>query len=351
MDVEAANGSVSVLIADDSSVMRLLVSDILSEDPELKVLGVARNGKEAAELNLKLKPQVILLDINMGEYDGIYAIKRIMKERPAPIMMLSAVGNTDFSVVMEALEQGALDYLNKPAKNSIGVRKLDHVLREKVKQVAKSGAKMIVDEHLRPNIQPHTFSKQLDYDVVAVGASTGGPTAIENLICKLPQNFAIPVLIVQHMPANFVEPFVRRLNRLSPLTVKLAEDREKLEPGVIYVSPGDKNMIVSRKQEGRVVIGFSKEQFKEYNHPSINSIMLSVAKVYGKRSIGVIMTGMGRDGARGLKAISESGGSTIAQNQESSVVFGMPKEAISLGAAEHIIDIKEMGHFIVSHLL
>lgn len=341
---------IKVLLADDSGFMRLLVADILKSDKDIEILGTASNGKEAAEKTALLHPDVVVMDINMGEYDGIYGIEKIMETRPTPIVILSAVGNTDFPVIEQGLKLGAVDYVNKPAQNNTKVRDVEKELIQKIKIAALSNihAGKIVNE-VKKNNNSHTFTN-LNYDVVVVGSSTGGPGAIENLITKLPENMAVPVLIAQHMPPNFVPSFASRLNDLSPLTIRLARKGDVLKPGNIYMAPGSRNMTVIKNEKGEVEIDFTSKTFKEFNYPSVDCLMLSVAVVYGRRTIGVILTGMGRDGAMGMKSIWESGGYTIAQNKDTCVVFGMPKEVIENGNAISVVPIGEMGGFIVGCL-
>ncbi len=347
----AVRDKISVLVVDDSSVMRILVSDIINSDNELYVKATASNGREAVYLTHQHKPDVILMDLYMGQFSGVDAIREIMNSTPTSIIVLSAAGNNDFNIILEALNEGAVEYVNKPIHNSISLREMNQLLIAKVKSVANTIPKATNKVKVKANIAPHTFSEQLDYDVVAIGASTGGPTAIEQILKKLPENFAIPILIAQHMPENFIHSFAQRLNRLSPLTIKMADKGELLQPKTVYIAPGHSNMIVeSLPGKKSSSINFSSEIFKEFNNPSADALLLSVSKVFSKRSIGIILTGMGKDGALGLKAIAEAGGSTIVQTESSCIVYGMPREAVRLGAARHIIDITEMGPFLVGHL-
>jgi two-component system chemotaxis response regulator CheB len=331
---------IKVIIADDSGFMRLLISDILAKDPQIDVIDTAKDGKEALEKTKILKPDVLLLDMLMPEYDGVYAVREIMKSVPTPIVILSSLGHSNINPIMECLELGAFDYLNKPNKNSAGLRGIDSQIIAKVKQAA------VVD---MGKLKEKEKSDKLPYDIITIGSSTGGPSAVEQVITKLPSNLAVPVIIVQHMPENFVPSFATRLNDLIPLEVKVGMKDMVLEPGKVIIAPGHRNMIVAQKGS-EVVIDFTTKKYKDYNHPSVNALMESVAEVYGGRSIGVILTGMGRDGTLGMKAIKEKGGYTIAQNKETSVVYGMPREAVESGCIDSIIPVYDIGGFLISCL-
>lgn len=340
---------IKVLVADDSSIMRLMITDILNKDKNVDVITTATNGLDAIEKTFDKKPDVVIMDMNMGQYGGLYAVESIMKQRPTPIIMLSAVGNTNLSPIMEAIELGAFDYLNKPAESNIKLKDIGDELLGKIKLAASSNTGLLGVKELRKSIAPHTFSTELNYEAIVIGASTGGPTAIEKVICQLPENLAVPVLVAQHMPANFIPSFAARLNKLTPLKVEIGKLGTVLKPHHVYVAPGGTNMIV-KSIEGRVEIAFTKRTFTEYNYPSISGLMSSASKVYGKKSIGVVLTGMGRDGTNGITDIKKAGGFTIAQSEKTSVVFGMPKEAIKSGNIDQVVDIDGIGFFLTSSL-
>jgi two-component system chemotaxis response regulator CheB len=344
------NLPIKVLLADDSGFMRLLVSDILKAVNDIEVVATASNGKEAVEKTILHTPDVVVMDINMGEYDGLYGIEEIMKKRPTPIVILSAVGNTDFPIIQKGLKLGAVDYVNKPAQHNTKIRDVEHELIQKIKMAATANieAGQTVSE-IKTNIYTHTFSN-LNYDVVVIGSSTGGPGALENLIKTLPDNMAVPVIIAQHMPSNFVPAFANRLNELSPLSISMARKGDMLRPGSILIAPGSRNMVVKKNDSGEAEIDFTSQTFKEFNYPSVDCLMSSVAEVFGPRTIGVILTGMGKDGSQGMKAIKEKGGYTIAQNKETCIVYGMPKEVVDNGNALAVVPINEIGGFIVSCL-
>ncbi len=343
---------IKVVVADDSGLMRLIISDIINSEQGMTVIGTAEDGKDAVEKTLSLTPDVLLLDMTMGEFDGLYAVKNILSKKDIPIVILSAMGNTNLNPIMDALELGAFDYLNKPESNKAKVRDISKEIVAKVRIAAHSNKKYfnVNKTKIKLNQNEHTFDSTVNYDVIVIGSSTGGPTAIERVITKLPANLPIPVLIAQHMPENFVPSFVNRLDVITPLKVVVGKKGDVLIKGKIYIAPGGSNMIIERDEVNRPVIGFTPTQYKEFNNPSVNALMLSVATVYKGRSIGVVLTGMGKDGADGLQEIKKYGGYTIAQNKETCAVYGMPKEVADRGFVNSVVSIHEMGGFIVSCL-
>lgn len=341
---------IKILLADDSIFMRLFLTNIFQAEKDIEVIATASNGKDAVEKTKLHKPDVVVIDMNMGQYDGIYGIENIMKDRPTPIVILSAVGNTDFPTIEKALKLGAVDYVNKPNQANTEMKEVMDELVQKIRVASEANLKTgKVALETKANSNVHTFA-DLNYDVVVIGSSTGGPGAIEAIIKNLPSNMKVPILIAQHMPSNFVPSFAARLNELSPLEIVMARKGDILIPGHVYIAPGSRNMIVKRNESGQVEIDFTSKTFKEYNYPSVDCLMTSVAEIYGNKTIGVILTGMGKDGSLGMKAIKEKGGYTIAQNQETSVVYGMPKHVVDNGNANAVIAINEMGGYIVSCL-
>ena len=331
--------------------MRLLISDMLSSDKDLNVVGAAVDGKDAFAKVRQLHPDALVLDMNMGRYDGIYAVKKIMKENPVPILILSGVGNTNLQPIFDALKHGAVDYMNKPSKGNGKLRQMDLALIDKIKSVARAKPKAINGSSLQLQHLTHTFDETGKYKVIVIGASTGGPSAIEEVITALPANLNVPVLIVQHMPANFISPFVKRLNEISPLNIMVGKKGMVPRAGQVIIAPGDANMITSRRKHSKEVqIAFTKQKFDEYNNPSINALMLSVSESYKDGAIGVILTGMGKDGMIGLRSIKDQGGFTIAQDHATSVIYGMPKAAVENDAVCKSLPIKEIGSFLVHSL-
>lgn len=343
-------GKLKVLIVDDSAFMRLLISDLISEGSDMEVIGSAVNGLEAKNKVLELKPDVVILDLNMADYDGLYAVKAIMAERITPILILSSVGNTNLQPVFEALKHGAVDYMNKPVRNKSKMREIRDELVQKVKSAARAKPRKIAGPAPKQKKTTAKRSKsRRKYDIVAIGASTGGPSAIERVLTVLPDDFDMPIIICQHMPQAFIPPFVQRLNSLTNLNVVAATKDMQPKPGTVMFCPGHANLIF-KVVDGVFSVDFTDKVFREYNNPSINAMMLSVAEVYKNRAIGVILTGMGKDGLEGMKAIHESGGYTIAQNKETSVIYGMPKVVTDAGLAKVSLDIKEIGSYLTNEI-
>lgn len=343
---------IKAVVADDSGLMRLIISDILNADTDIKVIATAKDGKEAVEKTSAHKPDILVLDMTMGEYDGMYAIENIMKECPTPILILSALGNSNHQAIMDALSLGAVDYINKPEYNKAKVREIETQIVEKVKLVAKQANKGI---HIKTKVSDtnnhqHTFGPQLNYDSIVVGSSTGGPTALEILITNFPENLPVPVIVAQHMPSNFVPSFVERLNKLTPLHVLLARKDDDVLPGKIYIAPGSRNIKLKKSLSGRIQFDYDHKKYKEFNHPSVNALMLSASQVYGNKTIGVILTGMGKDGSEGMRAIKEVGGYTVVQDKKTSVVYGMPRAVKEAGDANQSVSIHEMSGFLISCL-
>lgn len=343
---------INLLLVDDSSFMRLVIADMLGSYPEMNVMATAENGKEALEKTKLLKPDVVLLDLVMKEYDGLYAVKQIMQSCPTPIIILSSLGNTNINAVFDAVEAGACDFLNKPnSEVSARIRNVEHQLIAKIRQAATVDCTRLSQRKTAINTNPHTFDSLLSYDILVIGASTGGTGAIEEILKKLPSNFPIPIVIAQHMPADFVQSFARRLNDMLPLTVKVGQAGEKLQRGCVYIAAGNDNTRIHRHEGVETArIELTDKKFAEFNHPSVDCLMDSVAEVYGKRAIAVILTGMGKDGAKGMEALSRKKALTIAQDEKTCVVFGMPKAAIEKGAIRHVLSLPEIPGFIVSSL-
>lgn len=336
-------------MVDDSGFMRLVVSDMINSSQDITVVDTAQNGLEAVDKTKLLQPDVVLLDLTMKDYDGIYAIKNIMHQRPTPIVVLSSLGNSQPQAVFEALDQGACDFVNKP-EGIVGsrIRDVEQHLFSKLRHAAKIELTTLRRNGLQANNSAHTFG-QTQFEVIAIGASTGGTSAVEYLLTHLPSNLPIPIVIAQHMPEGFIFSFAERLNTLVPFTVKVAGPNEPILPNTAYLLPCDSNLELKRKL-GKNIFQLNTNQFREYNSPSVDCLFSSISRVYGKKSIAVLLTGMGRDGALGLLDIHREGGYTIAQDKASSVVFGMPKAAIEVGAAKSTLALTQMPPFIVSLL-
>lgn len=337
------------LIVDDSAFMRLLLSDVLSSDPGLEIMGTAKDGLEAVQMTLNHRPDVIVMDMEMGEYNGLYAIKHIMEKCPTPILILSSVGNTNLEPIFDALRLGAVDYMNKPVRGGSKIRTMDQELISRLKGIYKAKPQIVKNNQAKKKSPAKKKKSSERFEILIIGASTGGPSAVEQIIIGLQDAVEVPIVICQHMPPNFIEPFVRRINSRTPLNVVLGTPGMEPRKGNVIICPGDANLEFKRRGKSRVVqLAASEKTFKEYNNPSINAIMLSAASVYGASSLGVLLTGMGKDGAKGMKAIGEAGGLTVAQDETSSVIFGMPKAAIETGRVDEVLDVKEIGAYLIS---
>jgi len=342
-----AVSKITTLLIDDSGFMRILLSDFLRRDEDINVIATASNGREGVEKARALHPDVVITDMMMPEFDGLYVVNQLMKVMPVPIILMSSLTRAD-SRIFDALKEGAFDFIDKPRENRIMdgyfplikmVHEASRVDFSKLKQRKKKG-----------NTSSHKFRHaQSRYDVIAIGSSTGGPSAIEYILDNLPANLTVPVVIAQHMPDRFIESFAARLADMMQLKISVARDGEPLRQNHIYMAPGIANIKISNQGSGPIV-QYVYDQYREFNDPSIDCLFESLADNFGDRAIGVILTGMGRDGVNGLKKIREAGGLTLAQDKDTSIVFGMPKAAFESGAAMHQIPLTEIPNFIISAL-
>ncbi len=344
-----ANRIRTVLI-DDSAFMRKVISDIINSDESIELVGVANNGQQGTQMALELKPDVLITDMVMPDYDGVYVVNTVMEKHPVPIILLSSLEKTD-TRIFDALEYGAFEFIDKPTdieRARIG----DYRLLQLIKEASRTDISLLKAKQLaRKNTHSHSFNETLNYEIIVIGASTGGPGAVEWIINNLPKNLKIPVVVAQHMPPRFLETFTQRLNENSPLPVRLGRKGETIKGGCVYVAPGELNMRIDQNLlTGMPMITFTEKKYEEFNYPSVDCLFESVAETYGKHTIGVILTGMGKDGVKGLAKIKEKGGYTIGQDEESSVVYGMPKAAFEMGAVKQVVSLKQIPGFIVSCL-
>lgn len=341
---------IKTLVVEDSGLMRILISDILKSDKAITQVQTANNGLEAIEKIKSFQPDVIVTDMVMPKYDGLYLVKEVMKDCPKPIIVLSSLDRTN-SQIFDALKYGAFEFLDKP-KNGQGFKTNGYYpLVDLVKEAAKANTTSLVTKSLRRNDLAHTFQEKLNYDVVAIGSSTGGPGAIECLLEGFPANFPVPIVIAQHMPERFIESFAVRINGYTPLTVKIPRKGEALESGHIYIAPGTKNTLISRNPISNTpLFSFTTKHFKEFNNPSVDCLFESVSESYKERALCAVLTGMGKDGTKGLMHVKANKGYAVVQDEKSSVVFGMPKAALDAGLVDNVVPIKEMAGFITSCL-
>ena len=340
---------IKILVVEDFGLMRLIISNMLARNAGIEVIGAASNGKDGFEKALQRKPDVIVSDMVMPEYDGLYLVKEVMQSMPTPIILVSAL-EKDSPQIFEALQAGAFDFVDKPG-SQYNRNADDDALIRIIKEASKvDPAKLQRNEPVISKVE-HDFSKSLNHDIVIIGASTGGTSAIKTIIGNFPENFPLPVVIAQQTPQPFLENFAERLNEVSPMPVKLAENKEVIVPGKIYVAPGTADLIIKRESgEGQPVMEFTSEKLDQSNIPSIDRLFESATHVYRERVMGILLTGIGDDGARGLACIHERGGFTIAQNEESSLVFSKPKAAIDSGVVSKVADLAEIPGFIVDSM-
>lgn len=338
---------IKTLLVEDSAVMRIMLKDYMIQCKSIEVIGIAHHGKQAVEMAQKLMPDVILTDLIMPRYDGVYLVKEIMQKQPIPIVMLSSL-NRHHNLVFEGLNLGAFDFIEKPTSES-SPEKFCEKLEQVVKAAKNASLTSSRTSNFIKNQHLHSFSSTLNYHVIAIGASTGGPSAIESIIQQIPQNLTIPIIIAQHMPHTFLQSFAARLNKTSPLPIVMLAENTIIKGGHIYIAPGNFN--ISLHKVSRNIVSLRNDHvYTDYNAPSINSLFESIAQVYREKSIGIILTGMGKDGVKGLADMKQKGGLTISQDEASCVVYGMPKYAKDTNASLHQIKLREIPGFIISSL-
>ncbi|MFA5099795.1 MAG: chemotaxis response regulator protein-glutamate methylesterase [Candidatus Omnitrophota bacterium] len=341
---------IRVLVVDDSFLMRKIISDIINSDPDLEVIGKAKDGQEAIEKAMDLDPDVITLDLNLPVVDGIDVLSKVMKHHPTRVIMFSAYTRSGASATMRALELGAVDFIAKPSGEiSLGIEKLQEEIITKIKLAAEVN----IDKYLAgvavsapPAALP---SRSVIKKVVVIGASTGGPKAIMEIMQGLGENLPACFLIVQHMPKGFTMSFAERISWQSGMRAKEAEEGDILAEGKIYVAPAGYHMTLDRRPDG-VRIRLNQDPQVNFVRPSIDVTMFSAAEVFGKDCIGVILTGMGKDGAEGARKIKEAGGTVIIQDEKSSVVWGMPRAVSKEGVVDEVLPITEIPQAIARHL-
>lgn len=355
MAITGSNGKsiVKVLIVEDSPIYQKILRNILVETGEFEIVAIASNGLEAIKFTSIYQPDVISMDILMPVMDGIEATKQIMQSKPVPIVIVSNIYQTnDTDMAIKELEAGAVYILPKPSgpadpnhtKDAVKYRNTLRLMSEikVVKRIERSYDKNIAHDYHKNNIDIKTRlnkpSNSGDIKIIAIGASAGGPESIRIILSNLSDLVKVPVVIVQHIDQHFIDGFISWLNSHSRLPVKAAEAGEQLLPGKVYLAPGGKHMSVNK---GGIVTLLS--DIKSNGHiPSIDILFDSINKTYGSESIAILLSGMGRDGADGLKKLSDSGSFTIVQSEESSLVYGMPHEAVKLGAACKILSPEEI---------
>jgi two-component system chemotaxis response regulator CheB len=346
-----------VLIIDDSALVRSLLTEIVNREPDLEAIGAAPDPLVAREMIRAMSPDVLTLDIEMPKMDGLDFLERLMRLRPTPVVMVSTLTERGAEATLKALELGAIDFVSKPRLGiAAGLQDLAADICEKIRVASK----VRLHRHVRPGEPratgvdpqakraPATYSRVSTEKLIAIGASTGGTEAIREVIARL--NADSPaVLITQHMPPGFTRSFAARLDGLCRMTVSEAKDGERVLPGHVYIAPGDRHMKLERCG-ANYVIALDDGPPVNRHRPSVDVLFRSVAAAAGQNALGVMLTGMGRDGASAMLEMRQAGAFNIAQDETSCVVFGMPKEAIATGAVDEVLPVTSIAERLQSRL-
>ncbi|MBF8745380.1 chemotaxis response regulator protein-glutamate methylesterase [Pseudomonas putida] len=370
--------AVKVLVVDDSGFFRRRVSEILSADPTIQVVGTATNGREAIDQALSLKPDVITMDYEMPMMDGITAVRHIMQRCPTPVLMFSSLTHEGARVTLDALDAGAVDYLPKNFEDiSRNPEKVKQLLCEKVHTISRSNrrfgsyaspaaataaapastaqapASSLASATPAPvrsaapaRVAPAAASpapKRKPYKLVAIGTSTGGPVALQRVLTQLPASFPAPIVLIQHMPAAFTKAFAERLDKLCKISVKEAEDGDVLRPGLALLAPGGKQMMVDGRGAVKILPGDERLNYK----PCVDITFGSAAKSYGDKVLSVVLTGMGADGREGARLLKQGGSTVWAQDEASCVIYGMPMAIVKANLADAVYSLDEIGKHLV----
>ena len=347
---------IRVLVVDDSGFFRRRIVEILDADDRLQVVGTATNGREAIQKVMELKPDVVTMDIEMPVMDGITAVKRIMKLQPTPILMFSSLSYEGAQATLDALEAGALDFLPKRFDEfSQDREEAKRMLRARVRQIGAQ--RLAVKPAVRPAATPvpgaaagavaakrplAAARKRGDFRLVAIGSSTGGPVALQQVLAQLPADFPLPVLLIQHMPATFTPAFAQRLNQQCPIRVKEAEDGELLEKGTAYLAPGGRQLgLVERGGQVRLRVYDGAPDL--HYRPSVDLAFTSAAEVFPGKVLSVVMTGMGADGREGARALKQGGSTVWAQDEATCVIYGMPAAVVEANLADQVLPLGDIG--------
>jgi two-component system, chemotaxis family, protein-glutamate methylesterase/glutaminase len=342
MNRELPKSPIRVFVVDDSAFMRAAVTRMIVSDPDLLVVATAASGTEALQRIVSLDPDVITLDVQMPGLDGLETLRRIMAEFPRPVIMVSSTTLKDAEITFTALAAGAFDYVPKQlSPTSLDIRDISNDLVAKIKAAAES--RYSREHFVLPRKPPRAVNKPVrefslsPIAIVALGISTGGPRALEQILPALPGDLPVPVLVVQHMPAGFSAPFAKRLNQLCAISVCEASHGKPAQRGVVYIAPAGSQLTVERTSDKRTLVCLSNQPEKQLHAPSADITMQSVAAAFHSQAMGVIMTGMGSDGARGMSAIHREGGFTVGQDEASCAVYGMPRVCAEMGILDRVV--------------
>ncbi|NRB40911.1 MAG: chemotaxis response regulator protein-glutamate methylesterase [Pseudomonadales bacterium] len=341
---------VTVLVVDDSPLMRHLITQMLEATPEIEVIGDAEDAKVARDKIKALNPDVITLDIEMPGMDGLSFLEKLMQLRPTPVVMVSSLTTKNARHTVRALEIGAVEVVCKPnVESSTALEDYAVMLGEKV--ITASKAKFTHIETIRPTVAAkpvidHEISKSTK-KLIAIGSSTGGTVAVESVLVKMPSNCP-PIVITQHIPPGFSKAFADRVNEIAAINVREAQDGDELKAGTALVAPGDRHLLIHEK-DGRYFCTLKDSEPVSRHKPSVDVLFDSVAKSSNGKALGIILTGMGSDGASGMKHLHDSGNQTLAQDEASSMVWGMPKKAIDAGGVDRVVGITDVPSEILTY--
>jgi two-component system chemotaxis response regulator CheB len=334
---------VKTLVVDDSAFMRGILSKELSFDPDIEVVGVASDPYDARDKIVTLKPDVVTLDIEMPRMDGLTFLKKLMHYYPIPVIIVSSLAKEGSDVALEAIEAGAVDVVCKPKSNALAAE-TSLLLIDKIKAAAKIKTKLI--QPMQDGVSERLNLVQKNTDkIIVIGASTGGTQALQCVLTAMPEN-APPILVVQHMPEYFTNSFAERLDSLCAIEVKEAEDDDRIFSGRAVIARGDIHMLLKKDSQGYYV-RLKEGPFVSRHRPSVDVLFKSAARTAGLHAIGVILTGMGADGAEGMKEMHDKGAVNIAQDEKSCIVYGMPREAVAHGGVDHIVPLNMISRKIL----
>ena len=344
---------IKVLVIDDSALIRSLLTEIINSQHDMEVVGAAPDPLIARDMIKQLNPDVLTLDVEMPKMDGLEFLEKLMRLRPMPVVMVSTLTERGSEITMRALELGAIDFVTKPKMSIVdGMLEYTDLIADKIR--AASQAKIsplqrhpVPSEHAAPTLlrNPLISSEKL----LIIGASTGGTEAIKSFLLQMPSDCP-GILITQHMPAGFTKSFANRLDSLCQISVKEAEGGERILPGHAYIAPGDKHLLLARSG-ANYVTQLSDEPPVNRHKPSVDVLFDSAAALAGKNAIGVILTGMGKDGAVGMARMKNAGAYNFAQNEESCVVYGMPKEAVAHGGVDEVAHLNDLPKLVLNYLM
>ncbi len=343
---------IRVLVVDDSALMRKLIPAILSRDPLIEVVGTAMDGAFALKKIEELQPDVVTLDLEMPRMDGMETLRMIMRRAPLPVILFSTHSKEGAYSTFKALALGAVDFVAKPKDAAAGnLDAIADVLIEKIKVAKRASGRKLPPAVVSEEPAPEKKKKRAALPpnrIIAIGISTGGPNALQFVLAQIPEDFPASIIIVQHMPEGFTEMFARRLNECCALDVHEAKSGDLLVAGRVLICPGNRHLMVRRMPRGDMVV-LSDGPPVNGHRPSVDVMFHSVAQEFGLTAVGVLMTGMGEDGAEGLGVIKSAGGMTIAQSEDTCVISGMPRAAISKGYANKVVPLDALAAFLIQH--